>query len=63
MGARSKSITESVGNTSAVCVTSQWSIIRSAESALPVDSVSYLTGEYFTSTPKPSPYPINTLIW
>ena len=54
---------ESVGNTSAVWEMSQYSSIRSAESALPVDRASYLTGEYLTSTPKPSPYPIITLIW
>ena len=42
---------------------SQYSISRSAESALPVDNASYLTGEYLTSTPNPSPYPIITLIW
>jgi len=63
IGPRSKSITESVGKTRAGCEMSQYSIIRSAESALPVDSVSYLTGEYLTSTPNPSPYPIITLIW
>ena len=63
IGARSKSITESVGNTSAGCEMSQYSISRSAESALPVDRASYLTGEYLTSTPNPSPYPIITLIW
>jgi hypothetical protein len=63
IGPRSKSMTESVGNTSAGCVTSQYSSIRSVESALPVDSASYLTGAYFTSTPNPSPYPIMTLIW
>jgi len=63
IGARSKSMIESVGNTSAGCSMSQYSIIRIAESALPLDSASYLTGEYLTSTPKPSPYPIMTLIW
>jgi hypothetical protein len=63
MGPRSKSMIESVGKISAVRLTSQCSSIRSVESALPLVSASYFTGEYFTSTPKASPYPIMTLIW
>ena len=42
---------------------SQYSSMRSVESALPIDSESYFTGEYMTSTPNSSPYPIMTLIW
>ena len=63
IGSRSKSISESVGNTSAVPPRSQYSSMRRVESALPVDRESYFTGEYMTSTPRSSPYPINTLIW
>ncbi len=46
---------ESVGNTSAGWRMSQYSIMRRVESALPVERESYFTGEYFTSTPNPSP--------
>jgi hypothetical protein len=54
---------ESVGNTRAGRRMSQKSSIRRVESALPVDSASNFTGEYCTSIPRGSPYPISTLIW
>ena len=55
IGSRSKSISESVGKTRAVPPRSQYSSIRSVESALPFESESNLTGEYMTSTPASSP--------
>jgi hypothetical protein len=54
---------ESVGNTSAGREMSQCSSRRRVESALPVDRASYFTGEYCTSIPRCSPYPISILIW
>ena len=55
IGPSSKSMIESVGNTSAGPVRSQCSSIRSVESALPRDAASNFTGEYWTSTPRLSP--------
>jgi hypothetical protein len=55
IGSRSKSMIESVGNTSAGRSRSQCSRSRRVESALPVERASNFTGEYWTSTPSVSP--------